>query len=232
MNYRIVTPSYFYIAPDMAPCGIITPFAGSTAPYGYLLCDGSAVSRTRYSALFSVISTLYGSGDGSTTFNLPNMTSRFPIGADGTYSLASTGGSTQENLTNVNQIPLHNHGINDPGHSHAVSDPGHNHTVSDPGHGHTSNAVGGQGNLGLCIANGSNTVIDTDASGGELNVWTTPYALNINNNTTGITVNSRTTGVSVNSQTTGITTQNNGASPTAPFDILNPYLALNYIIKF
>ena len=172
------------------------------------------MSRTRYAALFSVISTIYGSGNGSTTFNLPNMRSRFPIGADSTYSLASTGGSTQENLTNINQIPLHNHGINDPGHSHGVSDPGHNHS---------SNAIGGQGNLGLCIANGANTATETDSSGGELNVWTTPFALSINNQTTGLTVNS---------QTTGITTQNNGASPTSPFDILNPYLALNYIIKF
>lgn len=55
-----------------SPVGVILMFAGTTAPTGYLLCDGSAISRSTYSSLFSVISTSFGSGDGSTTFNLPN----------------------------------------------------------------------------------------------------------------------------------------------------------------
>lgn len=53
--------------------GMIKPFAGTTVPTGYLLCDGSAVSRTTYADLFAAIGTTYGSGDGSTTFNLPNF---------------------------------------------------------------------------------------------------------------------------------------------------------------
>ena len=56
--------------------GIISLFAGSTAPRGYLVCDGSAVSRDDYSALFAVIGTTYGAGDGSTTFNLPDLSGR------------------------------------------------------------------------------------------------------------------------------------------------------------
>lgn len=55
------------------PTGTIMPYGGSTAPDGYLLCDGSAVSRTTYSALYAVIGTTYGSGDGNSTFNLPNL---------------------------------------------------------------------------------------------------------------------------------------------------------------
>lgn len=55
--------------------GIIFPFAGSTVPSGYLLCDGSKISRTTYANLFKVIGTTYGSGDGSTTFALPNYSS-------------------------------------------------------------------------------------------------------------------------------------------------------------
>jgi len=55
------------------PTGTIIPYAGSTAPNGFLLCDGSAVSRTTYSALFSVIGTTYGEGDGNSTFNLPDL---------------------------------------------------------------------------------------------------------------------------------------------------------------
>ncbi|MBR2008287.1 MAG: tail fiber protein [Alistipes sp.] len=59
------------------PTGSIKPFAGTTIPDGYLLCDGSAVSRTTYAALFAVIGTTYGTGDGSTTFNLPDCRNRF-----------------------------------------------------------------------------------------------------------------------------------------------------------
>lgn len=61
--------------------GVITPYAGSTAPTGWLMCDGSAVSRTTYSELFSVIGTTYGAGDGSTTFNVPDLTGRFALGS-------------------------------------------------------------------------------------------------------------------------------------------------------
>lgn len=70
-----------------APTGVVQAFAGSTTPQGWLLCDGSAISRTTYAALFAVIGTLYGEGDGSTTFNLPNLIDRFIQGniTVGTY---------------------------------------------------------------------------------------------------------------------------------------------------
>jgi microcystin-dependent protein len=63
------------------PSGAIMPFAMSSAPTGWLACDGSAVSRTTYSALFSAISTTWGVGDGSTTFNLPDLRGAFVRGA-------------------------------------------------------------------------------------------------------------------------------------------------------
>lgn len=62
------------------PVGIIAPFAGSAAPGGWLMCDGSAVSRTTYANLFGVIGSTFGAGDGSTTFNVPDMRSRTPVG--------------------------------------------------------------------------------------------------------------------------------------------------------
>ena len=65
---------------DRVPTGIVEFFAGSKAPKGWLVCDGSAVSRTDYDALFEVIGTMYGAGDGSTTFNLPNLIDRFAEG--------------------------------------------------------------------------------------------------------------------------------------------------------
>ncbi len=74
--------------------GAIKPWSKATAPDGYLLCDGAAVSRTTYADLFDVISTTYGVGDGSTTFNVPNLQGKMPQGYDGnTYNLAGTGGA-------------------------------------------------------------------------------------------------------------------------------------------
>lgn len=77
--------------------GSIFMYAGSTAPTGYLICDGSAVSRSTYSDLFSVIGTTYGTGDGSTTFNIPNLKGKVIVGVDSNDSdfdtLGKTGGS-------------------------------------------------------------------------------------------------------------------------------------------
>lgn len=67
------------VAAVLVPVGVISMYAGNTAPAGYLLCDGSAVSRSVYSSLFSIIGTSYGSGNGSTTFNLPNPDSNANI---------------------------------------------------------------------------------------------------------------------------------------------------------
>ena len=67
--------------PDALPTGSYIQFAGSQAPAGFLVCNGGEISRTTYSALFAVIGTTYGSGDGSTTFNLPNLTDRFLQGS-------------------------------------------------------------------------------------------------------------------------------------------------------
>lgn len=66
---------------DILPPGVLVPYGGSSAPSGWLLCDGSAVSRTTYAALFAILSTTYGAGDGSTTFNLPDLRGRAPVGA-------------------------------------------------------------------------------------------------------------------------------------------------------
>lgn len=78
------------------PTGSIEMFGGASAPTGWLLCQGQAVSRTTFEALFAVIGTTFGVGDGSTTFNVPDMRQRFPIGkaASGTGStLGGTGGA-------------------------------------------------------------------------------------------------------------------------------------------
>ena len=81
--------------------GSILPWPNASAPTGYLNCDGSAVSRSTYADLFGVIGTTYGVGDGSTTFNLPDLETNIPLGKSNTKALASTGGANTSNISNV-----------------------------------------------------------------------------------------------------------------------------------
>ena len=105
-----------FIGHNLKPSlGEIKMYAGATAPQGWKICNGEAISRSDYSDLFSVIGTTYGAGDGSTTFNLPDFRGRAAIGAgtgtatDATaHSLGSNGGTETVTL-NVSQIPSHGH---------------------------------------------------------------------------------------------------------------------------
>jgi len=81
-----------------APTGSLIMWPTGNPPSGYLLCNGAAISRTTFSSLFSVIGITFGSGNGSTTFNLPNYTNRLPVGAGGLYSAGDTGGSKDANV--------------------------------------------------------------------------------------------------------------------------------------
>lgn len=101
------------------PVGVIEAFAGVNAPAGWLFCDGSAISRVQYPELFSALSTTYGSGDGSTTFNLPDMRGRMPVGK-GTHADVTSLGQN-EGASLANRRPKHQHTIYDPGHSHTFS---------------------------------------------------------------------------------------------------------------
>ena len=96
--------------------GSIIPFAGSAIPDGHLVCDGSAVSRSEYSDLFEVIGTNFGEGDGSTTFNLPNIGDRVIIGDSLAHGFATTGGE-EDHVLDAGEIASHVHNI--PGHGHA-----------------------------------------------------------------------------------------------------------------
>jgi microcystin-dependent protein len=103
-------------APNYVPTGGMVMWGTASAPTGYLLCNGSAVSRSTYSALFAVIGTAFGSGDGSTTFNLPDFRDRFPVGAGTTYSANSTGGSKDAIVVSH----THTATVTDPGHVHLI----------------------------------------------------------------------------------------------------------------
>jgi microcystin-dependent protein len=103
------------------PVGTINMYAGATTdvPSGWLLCDGSAVSRTTYAQLFAVLDTEYGVGDGSTTFNLPNFVTdnKFPRAATDDAGRGTTGGSSTHTLTEA-EMPSHTH-VQDP-HFHQI----------------------------------------------------------------------------------------------------------------
>ena len=134
------------------PAGTVSSFVGINAPSGYLICDGSAVSRTTYAALFSVIGTTYGSGNGSTTFNLPDMKGRKLIGrniSDASYDTMGEKGGAKAHTLSLAEIHSHRHAVNPPSatsstianHTHSVNPPSttsgnqsanHNHSAKPP----------------------------------------------------------------------------------------------------
>jgi microcystin-dependent protein len=143
------------------PIGAIAAYGGAVAPPGWLKCDGAAVSRTTYAALFAAIGTIYGAGDNSTTFNLPDLRDQFVRGKSDARAIGSKQAASLASHTHTAQDPGHNHtqqahshtattishshGMNDPGHvhgqaahTHALN--AHTHGVSDPGHAHTFTA--------------------------------------------------------------------------------------------
>ncbi len=103
----------------LMPVGSMLMWTNATVPDGWLRCDGTAVSRTTYSELYSAIGTTYGNGDGSSTFNLPNLKGKFPIGKNSSDSdfdtLGETGGEKTHSLTS-SELASHSHSIN---HDHA-----------------------------------------------------------------------------------------------------------------
>jgi len=171
------------------PIGSMMLWPTATAPAEWLICDGSAVSRNLYAALFSVIGSTYGVGDGSTTFNIPNLAGRVVRGVNGTYTLAATGGADAVNLI-------------------ATDLPYHGHNVTDPGHFHTYNYGGN---------------INVISSGGTGVAGSTPnISYNTGTASTGITIPAFLRDGSDNPIMPGDRTEVN---------IVNPYLAVNYIIK-
>lgn len=185
------------------PIGILQPFAGSTIPAGWLLCDGSAISRADYPALFATIGTTYGAGNGSTTFNLPNAKGRTLVGRDPAQpefdTLGETGGAKTHTLTTAEM----------PAHDHAGTTNTDTSSASLTMHGAGSATVlsGGSGRASLGTARSSYR------SGGSNIAGVTSYD--------GFTVNM--------THSHPFTTDSKGGS--GAHNNLQPYLTTNYIIR-
>ena len=194
-------------------------FSAASARVGAVLCDGRAVSRSdpTYAALFAAIGTTYGTGDGSTTFNVPNYLGRTLVAAGqgaglSNRALGSTFGEETHSLS-IYEMPSHTHGISDPGHGHGVSDPTHGHSfarnVASSGLGFTGVGVG--------VVNGSNIVVPYIATTAPSNIG---YL-------TG--TNGAGTGISIQGSGTGVTAQANGNS--GAHNVCQPSAVVNVFVK-
>ena len=111
--------------------GMIVAWPSDTIPTGWLLCDGSAVSRTTYADLFARIGTTFGAGDGSTTFNVPNIKGKVIVGKDASQNefdtMGETGGAKTHTLTTT-EIPAHYHSVDPPSTQSGDDSPDHTHS--------------------------------------------------------------------------------------------------------
>lgn len=220
------------------PVGTVVPFAGlaTNVPAGWLLCNGSYISRTTYAALFGVIGTQWGTTD-SSNFRLPNLVDRMVLGATNDGNVGVIAGSATCTLATAN-LPAHNHNVLDPGHTHTINDPGHSHSYSDPGHIHVVNDPGHQhvvdtqkvflGSFEPNLTwNDTGSLITLVAE----NAIASPAGTGIflDRAWTGITIIGNQTNVTANASGTGITTQNTGSG--TPVNVLNPHSRMHYIIK-
>ena len=207
-----------------APPGAVMHFAGPTAPAGWLKRNGAAISRTTYSALFAAIGTIYGAGNGTTTFNLPDDRANFDRGwDDGRGVDAGRVFGTEQDFLNA----AHAHGVSDPSHAHGVADPGHAHGVYDPGHAHGAwtDAQGyhahgytrahfsglGAGSAGF-LGNlpDSYEGVGTDGAGNHA------HNVGISASGVGVGIYGAGTSISIYGSGTGISIQSNGGTETRP----------------
>jgi len=194
------------------PTGSIMPYAGSAAPPGWLLCDGSPYSTTTYAALFAVCGSTYNTSAGQSAptagnFRVPTLKGRMPVGLDAGVTdfntLGKSGGSTTVTIT-VAQMPVHKHENTAALTSGTVS-------ITDPGHVHLQN----EASTGGLLANAADSNVDYTyfhTGAGRFNT------------------NSATTGISA-SVGTAVTVTNVDAGSGNAVDNMSPYLVLNYIIK-
>lgn len=219
------------------PVGVVVPFAGSSSPAGWQLCYGQAISRTTYAGLFATIGTTYGSGDGSTTFNVPDLRGRVVAGEDDMGGTAASrltaggsgitgttlgaSGGTQTHTLASTEIPAHSHPNTLTGSTTFASD-GHTHA----GQGNLAAAIGATGGNPSAIgyvagtntggpSSSTYTVIGSNVGSQAFNHYTPVYG---------------STAANSASASVGISNANNTGGGGAHQNT-QPTIILNYIIK-
>lgn len=258
----------------LIPVGALMPYAGATAPDGWLLCNGQTPSRTTYANLFAVIGTTYGAGDGS-TFGLPDPMGRAIIGVGSgsgltARALAAKSGAETVVIASGN-LPTHQHTLS--GHTHNLGS--HTHSLQSHTHGitvdgnnfnttghsvdHSHSGTSGYANTdhnhvanrSLIAQSGTNRLVVstttsdsgfTTAGGGTVHTHATTtggasvdHSHNANHGHTassGGPSNNTSGGPSADSGAPSSDTTGNGGFANTALAIMNPFLALNYIIKY
>ena len=150
------------------PAGSIFTFASTTVPSGYLECNGAAVSRSTYATLFATISTTFGVGDGSSTFNLPDLRGQFVRGwANNATGTGDDGRSFASSQSDQNKTHGHTASVTDPGHRHVTK--GHG-TQDDGGSNLTGSTSGGTSSTSMNDANTGISVSVASDGGAEVRV--------------------------------------------------------------
>lgn len=210
--------------------GDIKLSAGATLQDGWLWCDGAAVSREDYADLFTAIGTAYGAGNGTTTFNVPDLRDRVPVGKSGTKALGATGGAETHTLV-ASEMPTHTH---DHDHTHTMAHThgiDHTHTMAhthDISHTHTV------------------SVRQTDAQ--QAGIKNASSSSSVTGNVTTSASSASNSGAASTSTTSGPSSANSGASSAnatgspssnattstgggAAHNNMQPYSVVNYMIK-
>jgi microcystin-dependent protein len=245
-DMRIAGVSLDGLIRSAMPVGSVIPFAGASSPDAtWVVCDGSAISRTTYAALFAVLGTTYGAGDGSTTFNIPNMGGRVPVGLDSGQTefdaLGETGGAKTHTLAE-SEMPSHTHTQNSHNHtqnSHNHTQNQHRHSISH-NHGAFNTASGGSHTH--VLNRSTNGVYSSSGSGIQFQgtAYTGDTVLSTNSNHAHtIDVPNFTGNSGYSTPTNNATTATNQAATATnqntgggnAHNILQPYMALNYIMK-
>ena len=191
---RLASVPFAFTTAGGVPAGTILPFAGTTAPVGWLLCNGQSVSAATYAALYAAIGTTYGGGGGN--FYLPNVQGKFLMGASAAHGLGTFGGSEIKDLQHTHttanctlttaQMPMHSHQL-----------------VKD-------------GPKVTLLGDDSGNLLDHDRDGGVVHI-DKRYSVSSTQNAGGGAPHNH---------------GNTGSGLSAMQDVLNPFLAVNYIIKY
>lgn len=240
-------------SPSFMP-GFLQLSAAASIPAGWLLCDGSAVSRVTYSVLYAALggaASPWGQGDGSTSFNVPDLRGRTPIGAGTGPGLSARAlgqkGGEENHVLSIAEMPAHTHGVNDPTHAHSlaqnphvhgVSDPGHAHSVADGGHAH---GVYDPGHVhaypgGPPLSSGTYATMyslfnqwnNTQPATTGIGIYASGTGIGIYGAGTGISIQGGYASLGVYGAATGISIQNSGSG--AGHNTMAPYAVVNYII--